>query len=76
MNDSIQKMAIVHQIAIDPKCKVEDLKPKDPIFEQVKTNMHNAFWELLREDLLSKKSPKFEHAFSLLNDLKLVISIY
>ena len=71
MNDSIEKMAIVHQIAVDPKCTVEDLKQRDPLYEQFKSSMHRAYWDLLRDDL-GKEPPNNEHAFTLLKDLKKV----
>lgn len=72
MNDSIEKMAIVHQIAVDPKFKVEDLKSQDPLYETIKLNMHKAYWDLLRDDL-SNNPQKNEHGFMLLKDLKTMI---
>lgn len=65
-------MSIVHQIAVDPLCKVEDLRrqyPNTKLHEAVKNNMHKAFWDLLRNDL-SKKPPEKKTAFSLFVDLK------
>lgn len=48
---------------------MEDLKPKDALYETVKSNMHKAFWNKLREDL-AKDPPDHAHAFVLLKDLK------
>lgn len=73
INSSLEKMAIVHEIAIDPKFSVEDLQRKDDMYNAVKTNMHNAFWDLLRKDI-ADDPPNYEHAFVLLKDLKEVIA--
>ncbi|KAL7074100.1 hypothetical protein ACQ4LE_006597 [Meloidogyne hapla] len=76
VHDSIEKMAIVHQIAVDPLCKVEDLRrqcPNTKLHEAVKNNMQKAFWDLLRDDL-SKNPPEKKNAFSLFIDLKNMIT--
>jgi len=65
-------MAIVHQIAVNPLCKVEDLRrqcPHSKLHETVKNDMQKAFWDLLRDDL-SKNPPDKKNAFSLIVDLK------
>ncbi|CAK5059116.1 unnamed protein product [Meloidogyne enterolobii] len=69
-------MAIVHQIAVNPLCKVEDLRrqcPHSKLHETVKNDMQKAFWDLLREDL-SKNPPDKKNAFSLIVDLKNMIT--
>src|SRR5947209_651964 len=73
MNTSLEKMAIVHEIAIDPKFNVEDFQKRDKLYEAVKVNMHKAFWDRLREDL-EKEPPEYAGAFSLLKDLKAQIT--
>uniref|UniRef100_A0A914N257 T-complex 11 n=1 Tax=Meloidogyne incognita TaxID=6306 RepID=A0A914N257_MELIC len=76
VHDSIEKMAIVHQIAVNPLCKVEDLRrqcPHSKLHETVKNDMQKAFWDLLRDDL-SKNPPDKKNAFSLIVDLKNMIT--
>uniref|UniRef100_A0A915MBV3 Uncharacterized protein n=1 Tax=Meloidogyne javanica TaxID=6303 RepID=A0A915MBV3_MELJA len=76
VHDSIEKMAIVHQIAVNPLCKVEDLRrqcPHSKLHETVKNDMQKAFWDLLRDDL-SKNPPDMKNAFSLIVDLKNMIT--
>ena len=75
VHDSIEKMAIVHQIAVEPLCKVEDLRRQYPnikLHEAVKSNMQKAFWDLLHDDLSKKPPEKMTTAFSLIVDLKTV----
>uniref|UniRef100_A0A914IG85 Uncharacterized protein n=1 Tax=Globodera rostochiensis TaxID=31243 RepID=A0A914IG85_GLORO len=73
MNDCVEKMNIAHKIATDPNCTVEDFGTKDPFYDCVKSNIHKAYWDLLREDL-TKDPPGYQHAFSLLEDLKKMLS--
>lgn len=61
-------MMLAHEIAIDPNFSLEQL-PKDPLEEQVKKCMHDAFWAKLRKDF-EKEPPVYDHAFSLIADLK------
>lgn len=68
-------MAIVHEIAIDPKFSVEDLHSKDGVYTAFKLNMHKAFWDVLRDEI-SKNPPDYNHAFLLLHDLKDVCIFY
>jgi ankyrin repeat protein len=79
VHDSIEKMAIVHQIAVDPLCKVEDIRhqyPNTKLHDAVKNNMQKAFWDLLRDELSSKPASKKTTAFSLIVDLKTVRILY
>jgi hypothetical protein len=71
VNSTLEKMMLAHEIAIDPNFSLEKL-PKDPLEEQVKKCMHNAFWERLREDF-AKDPPIYDHAFNLIVDLKEMI---
>ncbi len=50
---------------------MEDLKQGNDVYEAVKKNMHQAYWDLLR-DKLRDKSEEFhtKQAFPLLADLK------
>ncbi|KAI3420438.1 hypothetical protein GPALN_003735 [Globodera pallida] len=73
MNDCVEKMNIAHKIATDPNCTVEDFGTKDPFYDCVKSNIHKAYWDLLREDL-TKDPPGYQHALSLLEDLKKMLS--
>jgi len=50
MSSSLEKMAIIHEIAIDPKFDVESLKKGDAVHEAVKESMHRAYWELLKKE--------------------------
>lgn len=69
MDSNLEKMAIVHEIAVDPEFNVEDFQRKDKVYEVVKSNFHKAFWDLLREDF-AKTPPCYENAFKCLNDLR------
>uniref|UniRef100_A0A914QF49 T-complex 11 n=1 Tax=Panagrolaimus davidi TaxID=227884 RepID=A0A914QF49_9BILA len=71
VNTTLEKMMLAHEIAIDPNFSLEKL-PKDPLEEQVKKCMHDAFWGKLREDF-DKEPPVYEHAFNLIVDLKEMI---
>jgi len=73
MKNCLEKMALVHEIAVDPTFCVENLQSKDPIYKSVKENMHKAFWDLLKEDL-NQDPPVYERVFELLNDLKMLIT--
>ncbi|KAI1730319.1 t-complex protein 11 domain-containing protein [Ditylenchus destructor] len=72
VNSSLEKMAIIHEIAVDPKFNVENFQKNDPIYQSVKSVMHKAFWEALRTDF-EKDPPDYSHAFSLLGELKELI---
>jgi hypothetical protein len=72
VKDGLEKMALVHEISVEPNFSVEDLQPKNPIHKLVRENMHQAFWDVFRENM-EKQPPDHEHAFVLLNDLKEVL---
>uniref|UniRef100_A0A914BV58 T-complex 11 n=1 Tax=Acrobeloides nanus TaxID=290746 RepID=A0A914BV58_9BILA len=69
VNDSIEKMALAHEIAIDPNFRLENMKKRDPIEEAVQKTMRAAYWDKLREDL-QHDPPDYSHCLVLLVDMK------
>lgn len=49
------------------------MQRKDTIYETIKDNIYRAYWDILSEDLV-KNPPNYSHAFSLLSDLKKLIT--
>ncbi|KAE9552275.1 hypothetical protein FO519_004521 [Halicephalobus sp. NKZ332] len=68
VNSTLEKMVLAHEIAVDPSFSIDKL-PKDPLEEQVKKVMHDAFWKKLEEDF-SKNPPDYQQVFPLIVDLK------
>lgn len=69
MNSGLEKMAIAHEIAIDPNFKLESHVPQNPVEKAVSEQMRRAYWDLLRVDL-QKTPPEYQHAFTLVKDIK------
>lgn len=68
VNSTLEKMVLAHEIAVDPNFSLDKL-PKDPLEEQVKHVMHNAFWDKVSESF-SQNPPDYQHAVTLIADLK------
>lgn len=49
------------------------MQRKDTIYGTIKANIYRAYWDILSEDLV-KNPPDYSHAFSLLSDLKKLIT--
>uniref|UniRef100_A0A7E4ZRY3 T-complex protein 11-like protein 1 n=1 Tax=Panagrellus redivivus TaxID=6233 RepID=A0A7E4ZRY3_PANRE len=71
VNSSLEKMIIAHEIAVDPNFSLDSL-PKDPLEEQVKRCVHDAFWDQLKEDF-AKSPPVYKQALTLVADLRAMI---
>uniref|UniRef100_A0AC34QNB9 T-complex protein 11-like protein 1 n=1 Tax=Panagrolaimus sp. JU765 TaxID=591449 RepID=A0AC34QNB9_9BILA len=68
LNSTLEKMVLAHEIAVDPNFSIDKL-PKDPLEEQVKKVMHDAFWDKLKDDF-SKDPPDYTSLYNLMVDLK------
>lgn len=56
--------------AINPEFRLQPYQPPESSLEmRIKTIMHDAFWDLLREQL-NADPPVYDHAISLLGDIK------
>lgn len=64
-----------HFKAINPDFRLQPYQPPESSLEKrVKTIMQDAFWDLLREQL-NADPPTYDHAISLLGDIKEVSQI-
>lgn len=69
---NIEDMTLAHEIAINPDFKLTRYEPPDNSVEKkVKEIMTKAYWDVLREQL-SRTPPSFDHAISLLGEIKVV----
>lgn len=67
-------MTLAHEIAINPDFRLEPyIPPENSLEKKIKTILHDAFWDLLREQLNSDP-PCYDHAIVLLGDIKEVAS--
>lgn len=73
LNSTLEKMVLAHEIAVDPNFSIDKL-PKNPLEEQVKKVMHDAFWDKLKDDF-SKNPPNYSSVYNLMVDLKEVNQI-
>ncbi|KAK2586133.1 hypothetical protein KPH14_001407 [Odynerus spinipes] len=69
--NGMTNMALAHEIVVDSKFQLQKLKPDDtsPFHRKVKEIMHEAFWNLLAEQL-SEDPPDYTQAFILLQEIK------
>ncbi|XP_017782950.1 PREDICTED: T-complex protein 11-like protein 1 [Nicrophorus vespilloides] len=68
--NSMQDMALVHQIVVDKEFRLERHEPEpDSVHKVIKDTMHRAYWDLLRRDI-SQDPPNYDHALVLLNDIR------
>lgn len=67
---NVEDMTLAHEIAINPDFRLEPYSPPENSLEKkIKTILHDAFWDLLREQLNSDP-PCYDHAIVLLGDIK------
>lgn len=66
---NVEDMQLAHEIAINPDFRLQPYQPESSLEERIKSIMHDAFWDLLREELNSNP-PKYDHAIALLGDIK------
>lgn len=67
---NVEDMTLAHEIAINPDFRLEPYSPPDDSLEKkIKTILHDAFWDLLREQLNSDP-PSYDQAIVLLGDIK------
>ncbi|CAB4007460.1 Hypothetical predicted protein [Paramuricea clavata] len=67
----VQNMTIAHELAIDADFKLKEIR-SDSIEGQVKKVVHQAFWDVLQEDI-SKDPPNYEQAIKLLAEIKEIL---
>lgn len=73
---NVEDMQLAHEIAINPDFKLQPYDPPESSLEKrIKTIMHDAFWDLLREQL-NADPPCYDHAIALLGDIKEVYSLW
>lgn len=67
---NVEDMTLAHEIAVNPDFRLEPYNPPENSLEKkIKTILHEAFWDLLREQLNSDP-PCYDHAIVLLGDIK------
>lgn len=67
---NVEDMTLAHEIAINPDFRLQPYDPPENSLEKrIKTILHEAFWSLLREQLNSDP-PCYDHAITLLGDIK------
>lgn len=67
---NVEDMTLAHEIAINPDFRLEPFEPPaDSLEKKIKTILHDAFWNLLREQL-TNDPPCYDHAIVLLGDIK------
>jgi len=68
----LTNMFLAHEIAVDKDFMLEKLKPEPQpgsMEEQVKTIVHQAFWDCLKAEL-SEEPPQYTQALSLLSEIR------
>lgn len=67
---NVEDMQLAHEIAINPNFRLQPYDPPESSFEKrIKAIMHDAFWDLLREQI-NADPPVYDHAIALLSDIK------
>ncbi|ALC49751.1 CG16721 [Drosophila busckii] len=70
MFKNLKNMELAHEIALNPEFKLEPYKPPmDSLEGLIKTMVHKAFWDLLREQL-NREPPAYDQAIRLLGEIK------
>lgn len=68
--NGVSNMVLCHEIAVDKDFKLEKVEPPDhSLHKQVKEIIHQAFWDVLR-DQLKEEPPKYTQAMVLLAEIK------
>ncbi|KAF6204580.1 hypothetical protein GE061_018740 [Apolygus lucorum] len=74
-DDLMFKMFLAHELAMggilsdDSKNPEEEFASSDPLYNAVKQNMHDAFWNIFQEEI-NKDPPQLSMAFLLIQDVK------
>lgn len=67
---NLEDMTMAHEIAINPEFKLKPFEPPaDSLERRIKDMIHQAFWDLLRQQL-NQDPPCYDHAIQLLSDVK------
>lgn len=67
---NLEDMQMAHEIAINPEFRLQPFEPPaDSLERRVKDMIHQAFWDLLRQQL-DAQPPCYDHAIQLLSDVK------
>nr|CAG4650926.1 EOG090X04Z9 [Simocephalus serrulatus]SVE94200.1 EOG090X04Z9 [Simocephalus serrulatus] len=68
--NSVSKMALAHDIAVDDDFHLEKVEPPSgSIQKKIKDIAHQAFWDLLKEEF-EQDPPQYERALTLLEEIK------
>lgn len=68
MSNTLENLAIVHEIAINPQFVIEK-KYTNPVEKVVEESMRKAYWDKLREDFV-QEPPDYSHALGLIVNIK------
>uniref|UniRef100_A0A146LJJ9 T-complex protein 11-like protein 1 n=2 Tax=Lygus hesperus TaxID=30085 RepID=A0A146LJJ9_LYGHE len=74
-DDLMFKMFLAHELAMggimsdESKNPEDELASPDPLYNAVKQNMHDAFWNIFQEEI-NKDPPQYSMAFLLIQDIK------
>ncbi|KAH8420644.1 hypothetical protein KR009_012419 [Drosophila setifemur] len=70
MFKDLRNMELAHEIALNPDFKLQQYEPPlDSLEGRIKTMVHKAFWDLLRQQL-ERQPPSFDQAIRLLAEIK------
>lgn len=73
---NVEDMTLAHEIAINPDFRLQPYDPPENSLEKkIKTILHDAFWDILREQLESDP-PSYDQAIVLLGDIREVNSTW
>lgn len=71
---NVEDMTLAHEIAVNPEFRLQPYDPPENSLEKkIKTILHDAFWDLLREQLNSTP-PSYDQAIVLLGDIREVFT--
>ncbi|XP_017093034.2 T-complex protein 11-like protein 2 [Drosophila bipectinata] len=70
MFKNLRNMELAHEIALNPDFKLQQYEPPlDSLEGRIKTMVHKAFWDLLRQQL-ERQPPSYDQAIRLLAEIK------
>ncbi|EDW78281.1 uncharacterized protein Dwil_GK16258 [Drosophila willistoni] len=70
MLKDLRNTELAHEIALNPEFKLQQyVPPMDSLEGRIKTIMHQAFWDILRQQL-EQQPPNFDQAIRLLAEIK------
>lgn len=70
MFKNLQNMELAHEIALNPDFKLQQYEPPmDSLEGAIKSMVHRAFWDLLRQQL-ERTPPSYDQAIRLLSEIK------